>query len=86
MILSSRQNVDNCELVVEEVVCHCPPSALEGVSLEHCVVQSVVPLLIGGGRPGQSHCPRDVLLQLDWTWGHGVVCVQIQMTKQTNLL
>lgn len=76
LVLPSRHNVDNCEFIVKEVVCHCPPCTFEGVSHGNHVMESVVSLLIWRGSPAQSHCSWDVLFQLNRTWRLGVICKQ----------
>lgn len=73
IVLSSRQDVNDCEFVVEQAVHHRAPCLLNRVPLHHHVMQMVVSFLIGRRSPWQSHGPMDILFQFYWTWRLGVI-------------
>lgn len=56
MILPSWHDVGDREPVIEEVVSHGLPGALDRIMLGDNVVQPVIFFLIWRGSPGNGHC------------------------------
>ncbi|KAG9335777.1 hypothetical protein JZ751_003689 [Albula glossodonta] len=73
VVLPPGHDVAHGAFVVEEAVGHRAPGLLAGVALGHQVVEMIVPLLVGGRLPVHRDRPADVLLQLHWARGLGVI-------------
>ena len=72
VVLAPGQHGDGAA-VVEQVLRHRPPGLLVRVLHGHHVAQPVVTLLVRGWHPAEGERPWDVLLQLHWAGGLGIV-------------